>query len=73
MINQEPSTDNIALLCITVQDRLPQKSHSSLRTREQFANVRLGPRLCENSPNFVADGTALHTGYNGVADDILIS
>ncbi len=31
------------------------------------------PRLCENSPNFVDDGTALHIGYNGASDEILIS
>ncbi len=35
--------------------------------------VRLWPRLCENSPNFVADGTATHIGYKGVSDGILIS
>ncbi len=31
------------------------------------------PRLCENSPNFVADGTALHIGYKGALDQILIA
>jgi len=31
------------------------------------------PRLCENSANFVADGTVLHIDCNGVSDLILIS
>ena len=29
---------------------------------------RFRPRLCENPPNFVADGTALHFDCKGVSD-----
>ncbi len=29
--------------------------------------------MCENSPNFVDGGTALHIGYKGASDEILIS
>ena len=40
MINQEASTGTVAILCITMQDRLPQKSRSPFM-RRQFANVRI--------------------------------
>ncbi len=36
-------------------------------------DVCFWPRLCENSPNFVADGTALHIDYKSASDEILIS
>ncbi len=36
-------------------------------------NVCFRPSLCENSPNFVADETALLVGYKDVSDEILIS
>ena len=38
-----------------------------------FKSALVAQRLCENSPNFVADGTALHIGYKGVSDEILIA
>ena len=38
-----------------------------------FANVRSWPRLCENSPKFVADGTALHIGSKSTSNETLIS
>jgi len=31
------------------------------------------PRLCKNSPNFVADGAALHIDYKSASDETLIS
>ena len=31
------------------------------------------PRLCENSPKFVADGTALHIDHKSASDEILSS
>ncbi len=36
-------------------------------------NVRYWPRLCKNSPNLMADGTALHIDYKIASDEILVS
>ncbi len=35
--------------------------------------VRSWPRLCKNSPNFVADGTTPHIDYKSASDETLIS
>ncbi len=35
--------------------------------------VRFRPRLCKNSTNFLADGTALHIDCKRASDEILIS
>ena len=38
----------------------------------QDSDFRFRPRLCKNSPNFVADGTALHIDYKSPSDETLI-
>ena len=50
----------------------PEIGHSDHQEMSEIRG-RFRPRLCENSPNFVADGTALHIDCKSASDEILIS
>ena len=54
---------------------LPVKPPEPGRLIQQISQGvgRFWPRLGENSPNFIADGTGFHIGNKGASDEILIA